>query len=117
MSRPGRTLFCALLACFALMAGACGRDDGRGEAAGDETATTTAAGTAKLKVVTTVAPLTSIAANVAGDRADIEGVVPEGTNSHTFEPAPRVAEILAEADLIFINGLVLEEPTKDLAEA
>jgi ABC-type Zn uptake system ZnuABC Zn-binding protein ZnuA len=70
----------------------------------------------KLKVVTTVAPITSIAANVAGDLADIEGVVPEGTNSHTFEPAPSVAEVLSEADLIFINGLMLEEPTKNLAE-
>ena len=54
----------------------------------------------KLKVVTTVAPITSIAANVAGDMADIEGVVPEGTNSHTFEPAPSVAEVLSKADLI-----------------
>ena len=70
----------------------------------------------KLKVVTTVAPITSIAANVAGDLADIEGVVPEGTNSHTFEPAPSVAEVLSKADLILINGLVLEEPTKKLAE-
>jgi ABC-type Zn uptake system ZnuABC Zn-binding protein ZnuA len=71
----------------------------------------------KLKVVTTVAPITNIAANVAGDLAEIEGVVPEGTNSHTFEPAPSVAELLSQADLIFINGLALEEPTKDLAGA
>jgi ABC-type Zn uptake system ZnuABC Zn-binding protein ZnuA len=71
----------------------------------------------KVKVVTTVAPITSIAANIAGDLALIEGVVPEGTNSHTFEPAPRVAEVLSEADLVFINGLSLEEPTRKLAEA
>ena len=71
----------------------------------------------RLKVVTTVAPLTSIAANVAGDLARVEGIVPEGTNSHTFEPAPRVAEVLSEADLIFVNGLSLEEPTRKLAEA
>ena len=76
----------------------------------------TAAGQAKLQVVTTVAPLTSIAANVAGDMAEITGVVPEGTNSHTFEPAPSVAEVLSEADLVFINGLQLEEPTKRMAE-
>jgi ABC-type Zn uptake system ZnuABC Zn-binding protein ZnuA len=92
-----------------LVAGACGGDD-----KGD---TQTAGARTKLKVVTTVAPITSIAANVAGDLADIEGVVPEGTNSHTFEPAPSVVEVLSKADLIFINGLVLEEPTKMLAEA
>ncbi|MGH9021990.1 MAG: metal ABC transporter substrate-binding protein, partial [Acidimicrobiia bacterium] len=66
---------------------------------------------------TTVAPITSIAANVAGDLAEITGVGPEGTNSHTFEPAPSVAEVLSQADLILINGLVLEEPTKELAKA
>jgi ABC-type Zn uptake system ZnuABC Zn-binding protein ZnuA len=71
----------------------------------------------RLQVVTTVAPITSIVANVVGDRADIEGVVPEGTNSHTFEPRPRVAELLSEADVIFVNGLQLEEPTVELAEA
>ncbi len=70
-----------------------------------------------LKVVTTVAPITSIAAAVAGDRAQVEGIVPEGTNSHTFEPAPSVAAVLSSADIIFINGLKLEEPTKKLAEA
>jgi ABC-type Zn uptake system ZnuABC Zn-binding protein ZnuA len=71
----------------------------------------------ELKVATTVAPITSIAANIGGDRVSIEGIVPEGTNSHTFEPAPQVAELLSTADVIFVNGLQLEEPTKDLAEA
>ena len=43
--------------------------------------------------------------------------MPEGTNSHTFEPAPSDAAVLANADVVFINGLHLEEPTKELAEA
>ena len=68
-------------------------------------------------MVTTVAPITSIAANVIGERAEIIGVVPEGTNSHTFEPSPSVAETLTGADVVFINGLQLEEPTKELAFA
>lgn len=71
----------------------------------------------RLRVVTTVAPITSIVASVAGDRAEIEGLVPEGTNSHTFEPPPSAAAALSEADVVFVNGLKLEEPTKELAEA
>ncbi len=70
----------------------------------------------KLNVVTTVAPITSIVANIAGDRALITGVVPEGTNSHTFEPPPQVARVMEDADVVFVNGLQLEEPTFELAE-
>jgi ABC-type Zn uptake system ZnuABC Zn-binding protein ZnuA len=71
----------------------------------------------KLRLATTVAPITNIVANIVGDKAEVTGIVPEGTNSHTFEPAAKVAATLADADVIFINGLVLEEPTKDLATA
>jgi ABC-type Zn uptake system ZnuABC Zn-binding protein ZnuA len=71
----------------------------------------------KLTVVTTVSPITNIVYNVGGDRINLVGIVPEGTNSHTFEPAPSDAQKLAQADLIFVNGLRLEEPTLQLAEA
>jgi len=71
-----------------------------------------------VNIATTVAPITSIIANIAGGTdATINGIVPEGTNSHTFEPKPSDAATLEQADVIFINGLVLEEPTKDLALA
>ena len=57
-------------------------------------------------------------ANIAtGTSTVIEGIVPEGTNSHTYEPPPSVAAALSKADVILINGLVLEEPTKELALA
>jgi len=70
----------------------------------------------ELRIVTTVAPITSITAAVAGDRAEVEGLVPEGTNSHTFEPSPSAAAQLEEADLVLVNGLQLEDPTMELAE-
>jgi ABC-type Zn uptake system ZnuABC Zn-binding protein ZnuA len=71
-----------------------------------------------LRIATTVAPITNIVANIAGGSgAQITGVVPEGTNSHTYEPEPSVAATLSDADVIFINGLQLEEPTKQLALA
>jgi ABC-type Zn uptake system ZnuABC Zn-binding protein ZnuA len=71
----------------------------------------------RLNVVATVSPITNIVYNIAGDTIDLTGVVPEGTNSHTFEPAPSIAVSLSQADLIFINGLNLELPTLSLAEA
>lgn len=69
----------------------------------------------RLRVVTTVAPLTSMVADVAGPFAEVAGLVPEGHDSHTFEPKPSAAVALAEADVVFLNGLDLEEPTRDLA--
>lgn len=75
-----------------------------------------AEGDNRVKVATTVAPITSIVAGIVGDRADVQGIVPEGTDSHTFEPRPSVAELLSEADVVYLNGLGLEEPTRALAE-
>lgn len=71
----------------------------------------------KLDVATTVAPISSLARNIGGDRIRLRGIVPDATNSHTFEPAPSDARVLANADLIIVNGLHLEQPTLDLAEA
>jgi ABC-type Zn uptake system ZnuABC Zn-binding protein ZnuA len=72
---------------------------------------------AKINVVTTVAPITSMVENIAGDKARLTGIIPEGINSHTFEPVPSDIKILAEADLLIVNGLKLEEPTLKLANA
>jgi ABC-type Zn uptake system ZnuABC Zn-binding protein ZnuA len=110
-SRRFRRFAGAAVGCAFVLA-SCGSSDDSTDSAGsadssDESAT--------LTVVTTVAPITSIAANVIGDRAEIVGIVPEGTNSHTFEPPPSAAQVLSEADVVFINGLQLEEPTKELA--
>lgn len=70
----------------------------------------------RLRVATTVAPITSIVAGIGGDRIDVTGIVPEGTNSHTFEPKPSVAALLSGVDVVYGNGLRLEDPTKDLAD-
>jgi len=71
----------------------------------------------KLRVVSTVSPITSIVENIGGDRIELEGMVPEGVNSHIFEPQPSLARLLADSDLIIANGLFLEQPTLELAEA
>lgn len=106
MRRAPRSLLAVLAA--GLLAAACGDGEGRGSGDGDGD---------RLLVATTVAPITSIVATIAGDRAEVRGIVPEGTNSHTFEPRPSVAELLSQADVLYMNGLELEAPTRELAEA
>jgi ABC-type Zn uptake system ZnuABC Zn-binding protein ZnuA len=106
-------LIAVLVLSLATIIAACGGDDeGDGETDG-----TPAALEEKLRVVSTVAPITSLAENIGGTKIELEGIVPEGTNSHTFEPPPSIVSSVADADLIIINGLQLEEPTLELAEA
>ncbi len=71
---------------------------------------------ARLRVASTVSPITSLVESIGGNRIRLTGIVPEGINSHSYEPPPSVAVTLSEADLIFANGLFLEEPTLRLAE-
>ena len=105
---PGIRLWAVLV--VALVIGACGGDSENTSENPDQENT-------RLKVVTTVSPITSIVENIGGPRISLEGVVPEGVNSHTFEPTPSMAKLMAGADLIIINGLFLEEPTLALAES
>ena len=94
----------------ALVIGACGGGSATQSQDGDK-------GEKRLKVVTTVSPITNIVENIGGLRIQLEGVVPEGVNSHTFEATPSMAKLMADADLIIINGLFLEEPTLALAKS
>ena len=118
--RGGRARLTAVLVVILLVAGC-------GPGGGSPTSATPAAvtgwsddltgGADKLDVATTVAPISSIARNVGGDRIRLRGLIPDATNSHTFEPAPSDARTLAKADLIIVNGLHLEQPTLDMAAA
>lgn len=121
---PRRSAWTAAVAAGVLILAACG-DDTAETTTSSPTATSadgcdggTPVEGRPLRVASTVAPITSIIANVVGDAPTVvTGLVPEGTNSHTFEPPPSLAATLSDADVVFINGLVLEEPTKDLALA
>ena len=71
-----------------------------------------------VRVVSTVAPITNLVGLIAGDIGPVvQGIVPEGTNSHTFEPPPSSVATLETADIIFVNGMKLEDPTLELAKA
>ena len=103
MNLPRRS-FAGLCLPVLVLAAACGVSSSK--AAGAST---------KLVVASSVAPITSIVSNIGGDKIELHGIVPEGVNSHTFEPSPKVAQLLSTADLIFVNGLKLEDPTAELA--
>lgn len=99
-----------------LLSAACGLGDtGAGSVTGP--APVAAARAGALTVATSVAPLASIVRNVADGLVGVRGLIPPGVDSHTFEPAPATAKALAAADIVFLNGLHLEEPLRKLADA
>lgn len=67
------------------------------------------------EIVTTVSPITNIVQNIGGKHIKVTGIVPDGIDSHTFEPIPSDIKILRAADMIIVNGLDLELPTLKLA--
>ena len=71
----------------------------------------------RLRVVASISPVTNIVYNIGGDRIDLDGILPPGVDPHTFEPRPSDAVKLAQADLIFVNGMGLDESTMKLAQA
>jgi len=62
----------------------------------------------KIRVVATYSVLGDLVKNVAGDRAEVTTLVGPDGDAHTFEPTPKDGISLAEADLVFENGVGFE---------
>lgn len=62
----------------------------------------------KMKVVTTFTVIADMAANVAGDAADVVSVTKPGAEIHGYEPTPQDIVRASGADLILWNGMNLE---------
>jgi len=62
----------------------------------------------KMKVVTTFTVLADMAANVAGDAAEVVSITKPGAEIHGYEPTPRDIVRAYDADLILWNGMNLE---------
>jgi ABC-type Zn uptake system ZnuABC Zn-binding protein ZnuA len=75
-----------------------------------------AAPSGAIRVVATTTVLADLVANVGGDRVDVRSLVPKGGEVHTFDPSPGDITAVAEADLIVMNGLALDEWALDLID-
>ena len=62
----------------------------------------------RMKVVTTFTVLADMAANVAGDAADVVSITKPGAEIHGYEPTPGDIVAASDADLVLWNGLNLE---------
>lgn len=62
-----------------------------------------------LDIVTSTAILADIVQNVAGDHARVTSLMPAGADPHSYEPTLRDVRNIANADIAFTNGLLLED--------
>lgn len=62
----------------------------------------------RLRAVATTTFVYDVVRHVAGDAVDLAPLLPAGVDPHAFEPSPRDAAKLAEADVVFANGAGLE---------
>ncbi|MEW6638229.1 MAG: metal ABC transporter substrate-binding protein [Actinomycetota bacterium] len=87
--------------------GASGGDSGSDESGAD----------GEVQVATTISVLGDMVEEVGGDRVEVFNLVPPGTDVHTFQPRPSDARRISEAEVVFQNGLGLEDWLEDLLES
>lgn len=64
--------------------------------------------TAELKIVATLFPQYDFAREICGDKAEVSLLLPPGTDSHSYDPAPKDVLLLQNADLILYTGSAME---------
>ena len=66
-------------------------------------------GSRRLKVITTFTIIADMAANVAGDAAEVISITKPGAEIHQYQPTPGDLIAAQDADLLLWNGLNLEQ--------
>ena len=62
----------------------------------------------KLTVVATTTLIGDVTENIGGDLLDLTVLMPAGVDPHSFEPTPADLSKMADADLVFVNGIEFE---------
>ncbi|XOV76090.1 MAG: metal ABC transporter solute-binding protein, Zn/Mn family [Phycisphaerales bacterium] len=89
----------AMLGLMGLVGAACDRanDSGVSESSGR-----------RLVLVATIGMLEDVVREVAGDRAEVLGMMGPGVDPHLYQPTRTDVGQMIDADAIFLNGLMLE---------
>lgn len=73
--------------------------------------------TGSLRVLATTSVLADLAQNVAGSRLAIESLIPAGIDPHAYQPAPRDAVRIENAQVLIVNGAGFEESLASILNA
>jgi ABC-type Zn uptake system ZnuABC Zn-binding protein ZnuA len=67
-----------------------------------------------ITVACDIYPLYDFCRNVAGDKVEVQAMVPPGSSPHLYEPTSAQIKYLSEADILVINGLGLTPWAEDI---
>lgn len=73
-------------------------------------------GTSAPVILTSTTFLADITRNIAGDRVQVESLLPPGADPHSYQPTPQDAAKISDSRLIIINGAEYEHFLEDLLE-
>lgn len=97
----GTVVALGLSSCSAPPPAATASETGANAAGGGEAPT--------IRVAATTPIITDMVSQVAGNRATVTGLIPDSADPHVFEPRLSTVRTVANADVVFSNGLLLEE--------
>lgn len=100
MYRSKKLLLTVPALALGLSAAACGGQQGGGQQSGDSGG--------GVNVVASNSIVADLVQNVGGEEVEVTTLVGPNEDVHNFEPSPSVSRDLAEADVVFENGLELE---------
>jgi len=94
-------LTCQVMLIFLLMLGLVSGCNSDGASASNSSA-------GRYRIVTTTGMVTDIVKQVAGNKAEVIGLLGEGVDPHLYRPTPSDVKSLASADVVLYSGLHLE---------
>jgi len=108
MRRIVLTWVCAILPAM-FVAWGCGSDATDTPSAGGD-------GSKRITIVCTTTMIADLARVIAGDDAEVVGIMKAGEDPHVYEMRPRDTQAIAMADLVLMNGLHLEAQLDHVVE-
>lgn len=67
----------------------------------------------QIRIVTTTGMITDIVERIAGEQARVDGLIQSGIDPHLYKPTRNDISTLAQGDIVFYNGLLLEGKMTD----
>lgn len=71
----------------------------------------------RLSIVATTSIWGDVVTQIVGQDADVDVLIPRNVDAHDYQPTPRQAGSLLDADLVIANGLGLEEGLQDVLDS